>query len=302
MLPSAAMLHAMAEPAQLPEEMHMQSMEDWCQWNLQMAAWHAHLVALGGLPLPEKLPLAADDPVSVAYNLAAYEPTVGESTAYESPSSASDRSSSADAFEPRRLPLPSFELPITPPPGLGFEEVASAPTEPSLPPVMKRLLSDASSEASPLAAMGVSVERLEDGSQCVWWAVPAKFLSTRDKSAVSPEISIELPGLGPQPFRIALYPIAKGEGKGAGSFKRAKGQGKIELKCGAQLPKNMSAPVAVCFGVGQQELQQPARGPVTHDFCERSACRLPCGTEAWSFASAVDASNMFTVSLFIASS
>jgi len=147
--------------------------------------------------------------------------------------------------------------------------------------------------------MGVSVESLAGGEQSVVWTAHSKFLTTRDKSAVSPEFSLEIPGVGAQPFRIVLYPAASGAGKGAGSFKKAKGKGRIELKCEAQLPHASST---LWFGLGRGELQQATRGPVVHDFGDRNTCALPSGVEVWDFGVAVDATNLLAVSIRLASS
>lgn len=147
--------------------------------------------------------------------------------------------------------------------------------------------------------MGVSVENLAGGEQLVVWTAHSKFLTTRDKSAVSPEFILDIPGVGARPFRIVLYPAASGAGKGAGSFKKAKGKGRIELKCEAQLPHAAST---LWFGLGRGELQQAPRGPVVHDFGDRNTCGLPSAVEVWDFGVAVDATNLLAVSIRLASS
>lgn len=136
------------------------------------------------------------------------------------------------------------------------------------------------------AAAGVSIER-QGGVQRVHWTVNARVLKSMDKSAVSPSFDLDLPGSGVQTFRLTLYPSAKGDGKGAGSFRKAKGRGRIVLKCETQVPE--TAPrLAVTFLVGEGDGHQAARGPVVHSFVEHSTCGLPKATEEWDFGASVD--------------
>jgi hypothetical protein len=178
------------------------------------------------------------------------------------------------------------------PSGMGSPLLVALPAPPILLP------DDALHEPGPTpTGMGVSVEAAADGEQVIVWTAHCKFLNTRDKSVVSPEFTLEIPGSGPHPFRIVLYPATSGAGKGAGSFKKAKGKGRIELKCEAQLQQFSST---VWFGVGRDDLQQQFRGPQLHDFGDRNTCGLPCGVEVWDFSAAVDPTNLLAVSIRLA--
>merc|ERR1712216_187434 len=97
--------------------------------------------------------------------------------------------------------------------------------------------------------MGTTLEiaRQPSGIDCmvmqginhVSWQVDARKLDSQDKQAVSPQFVIALPVLGPQPFKIALYPKVTNDSKRGASFKKAKGKGKVVLKCEAQLPPSV---------------------------------------------------------------
>lgn len=148
---------------------------------------------------------------------------------------------------------------------------------------------DMGGAAVPLA--GVSVDCLGNGLQRIRWVVHSKILKSSDKSAVSPAFHVELPSLGSRPFRMALYPLARGEGsgKGQGSFKKAKGRGRIELKCESHVP-DPSLRLTATFSVGGQ-----APRAVSHYLAERSTCSLPKAEEEWDFSAAAETSRTFVV-------
>merc|ERR1719262_1878764 len=75
------------------------------------------------------------------------------------------------------------------------------------------------------------------GCTHVHWAVDARKLDGQDKQAVSQVFSVDLPDIGPTPFKLVLYPKATNDGKHGASFKKSKKQGRIVLKCEAQMPE-----------------------------------------------------------------
>mmetsp|Transcript_112867 Transcript_112867/g.324365 ORF Transcript_112867/g.324365 Transcript_112867/m.324365 type:complete len:296 (+) Transcript_112867:76-963(+) len=141
-------------------------------------------------------------------------------------------------------------------------------------------------------AAGTGVDMLPGGRRLLRWAVMSRVLSTTNKSAVSPEFQVDIGQLGPQPFRLVLYPVKKGDGKGCGSFRRARGQGRIELKCEAQLPESAPA-MSVSFGVGPTE--DLSRGAVYHWFARQNICGLPPDHDQWDFNAAATDSMTFSV-------
>merc|ERR1711988_1682652 len=89
-------------------------------------------------------------------------------------------------------------------------------------------------------------------------------------------------------------------GRGA-SFKKAKGKGRVLLKCEAQLPQD-SPELGFRIGIGRGDKLQLPRGPVAHDFSEQSMRGLAKAEEEWDFNSAVDESGTFVVSVALAPS
>jgi len=128
----------------------------------------------------------------------------------------------------------------------------------------------------------------------VQWAVDARKLDGKDKHAVSPSFLIDLPKHGPASFRIQLYPRPTNQGRGGEGFKKAKGRGRIELKCESILSQDVDA-VTFCIGIGIGSKQQTTRGPVSVNFLENTCGGLPKAEEEWEFAHAIDDSRTFLV-------
>lgn len=141
------------------------------------------------------------------------------------------------------------------------------------------------------------------GCTHVHWAVPSKKLESQDKQIVSQKFLVEVPGQGPTPFKLVLYPKATNDGKHGAGFKKAKGHGKVVLKCEAPFPGKQSD---FCFriGVGRAdkgaETLQPFRGPVMENFFEHSCHGLPQAEEDWDFSASVQESKTFVVTVEIA--
>lgn len=135
----------------------------------------------------------------------------------------------------------------------------------------------------------------------VSWQVDARKLESQDKQTVSPSFVVDLPVIGPQPFKLALYPTITSDSKRGASFKKAKGKGKVVLKCEAQLPTTVPE-IGFRIGIGRGDKIQRPRVPVAHNFSEQSMKGLDKTEEEWDFHAAVDGSGTFVVSVALASS
>jgi hypothetical protein len=133
-----------------------------------------------------------------------------------------------------------------------------------------------------------------NGWSRVQWAVEARKLDSKDKHAVSPPFMIDLPKHGPAAFRIQLYPRPTNQGRGGEGFKKAKGRGRIELKCESVLSQDVDE-VTFRFGIGIESTQQSTRGPVSVNFVTNTCGGLPKAEEEWEFASAIDDTRTFLV-------
>lgn len=126
------------------------------------------------------------------------------------------------------------------------------------------------------------------------WAVDARKLKGNDKQAVSPSFEL-LCGGRLLPFKLMIYTKQVTDQKGGASFRKSQGKGNIAIKCEADLTDHpMPLEFWICIGNG--ETQQPARGPIIHDFSHGAVCMLP--NDEWDFSSVVDqASSTFMVCL-----
>jgi len=138
------------------------------------------------------------------------------------------------------------------------------------------------------------------GRQRISWAADAKKLESWDKQLVSPQFSIDIPEHGEHMFKMVLYPMVVNDGKHGAAFKKARGRGRVVLKCDSELPDTFPL-LSFHISIGNGDNLQPARGPVTHNFTEQSCGGLRKDEEEWHFASVVCGSRTFVVSLEIAS-
>jgi len=134
------------------------------------------------------------------------------------------------------------------------------------------------------------------GSTCITWVADARKLESWDKQAVSPQFSIDVPGHGEHLFKIVIYPTVVNDGKHGAAFKKAKGRGRVVLKCDSELPE-IFPNLTFRIGVGSGNTLQATRGPVSHNFKEQSCGGLLKGDEEWHFNTAVDASRTFIITI-----
>jgi len=116
---------------------------------------------------------------------------------------------------------------------------------------------------------------------------------------VSQVFMVELPCHGLTPFKLVIYPKATNDLKHGAGFKKAKGKGRVMLKCEAQLEESW-ADVSFRIGIGRAGKVVEFRGPETGNFCENSNHGLSKCDEEWDFAASVDDSRMFVVTAEIA--
>mmetsp|Transcript_11834 Transcript_11834/g.22907 ORF Transcript_11834/g.22907 Transcript_11834/m.22907 type:complete len:414 (-) Transcript_11834:104-1345(-) len=133
-----------------------------------------------------------------------------------------------------------------------------------------------------------------NGWSRVQWAVDARKLEGKDKHAVSPSFLLDLPMHGPAAFRIQLYPRPTNQGRGGEGFRKAKGKGRIELKCESVLSEDVGE-VTFYIGIGIGSKQQATRGPVSVNFLTHTCGGLPKAEGEWDFTSAIDDSRTFLV-------
>eukprot|EP00928_Gymnodinium_smaydae_P026775 TRINITY_DN20921_c0_g1_i1.p2 TRINITY_DN20921_c0_g1~~TRINITY_DN20921_c0_g1_i1.p2 ORF type:complete len:521 (-),score=110.81 TRINITY_DN20921_c0_g1_i1:2027-3532(-) len=133
----------------------------------------------------------------------------------------------------------------------------------------------------------------------VRWTVDSRKLKSKDTEAVSPPF--ELAFDKPADFKLLLRPRITSDAKGGACFKAARGRGTVELRCLDSVDPSSNPTVTFRVSIGSPAdpaKQQPPRGPVLHDFAQRSICGLPKGQDEWNFGQVVDkVSQTFVVCL-----
>jgi hypothetical protein len=87
----------------------------------------------------------------------------------------------------------------------------------------------------------------------VHWQGDARKLRTKDKQIVSPSFEV-FPG---HAFKIMLKPKEMGDKKGQANFQRARGCGRVELKC----IQSLHAPPTLRFYISIGRTESERRGP-----------------------------------------
>lgn len=255
---------------------------------------------------------------------------------FESPLPFVSMSSAEPQFEPMHVSEPAFVSlpqrlvmrgppppPFLPAPLIGIASMPPPPPPPAMPSQPAPDFEAPSAHAVPLAQPGqmpgagitsllqtelrqpglLARQMTASGCTHVHWVVDSRKLESQDKQTVSPKFWVELPGHGPTPFKLVLYPKATSDGKHGAGFKKAKGHGRVVLKCEAQLPEDQAD---VCFRIGlgragkDSETLQPSRGPVTENFFEHSVHGLAKHEENWDFSKSVEDSRTFLITVEVA--
>jgi hypothetical protein len=120
------------------------------------------------------------------------------------------------------------------------------------------------------------------------WTVDSKKLKSMDIEAVSPPFDICDQNIE---FKMVLRPRVTSQERGGASFKKAKGKGSVELTCLAAIDPSELPTVTFRISIGSPSdpsKQREPRGPVLHDFSERTIGGLPPGQDEWDFSKVVD--------------
>merc|ERR1740121_2822387 len=100
------------------------------------------------------------------------------------------------------------------------------------------------------------------------WTVDARKLVSTDREHASP--SFDLSFGSPVQFKMIMRPKVINTEKGGCCFKKARGRGKILLRCLSDV-ESVAKPVVtfrIAVGSGNPAKQAIPRGPVRHDFSE----------------------------------
>jgi len=131
---------------------------------------------------------------------------------------------------------------------------------------------------------------IQGGKEFIHWKVDGRKLETQEKQILSPEFELTVPGL-PQPLPFRLMILAREtRGKGCRGFLKAKGCGRLFIKCLAgSLPESLP-PMSfrAIIGGGMEEMR--------HQFSEHPLCPLQ-NKDDWDFLSMLGTSKRFEVSV-----
>lgn len=184
---------------------------------------------------------------------------------------------------------------LLPPPPLApapfIDEAKAAPAPPAVAPTEGEASPPGLEELIP----GNLIHKVSgNNTNHVFWVIHGSKLFSTDVRIVSTQFSVDIPGHGPEPFKLTLQPKMVINNKRGGGFKKAKGKGFVMLKCEAPVLDD-GADLAFSIRVGRGSTLQAPRGPVTNNFAEKSLCGLPDGKDEWDFRSLVDETGMLLV-------
>jgi hypothetical protein len=143
----------------------------------------------------------------------------------------------------------------------------------------------------------ISVQEAPTGGSQIVWHADGRKLKTNDKQAVSPPFHLLL-GDKEVTFKMIIYPSAQSDGKGQASFKSAKGQGRISLKCESDVSK---VPALIDFSLAIGGLGKPSPSIQSqHSMHNFSKSAIWSQSNTWDMASVVDPkSETFSVCLHL---
>jgi hypothetical protein len=130
-----------------------------------------------------------------------------------------------------------------------------------------------------------------------YWTVDGKKVRGSDREAVSPAFKVK--DCFDLEFKLVLKPKMVEYTKGGSSFKNSNGTGYIELRCVSDNDALMSCEATLSFklSIKSARRQEKFRGPVFHNFKERTTCGLVDSQNEWDFRRIVDDTNTFVVIL-----
>lgn len=125
-----------------------------------------------------------------------------------------------------------------------------------------------------------------DGKEQVRWKVDGRKLESQEKQMLSPEFELDLPKVGPTPFRLMIL-AKETRGKGCRGFLKAKGCGRLFIKCGSSsLPEGIQ-PMGFRVTVGAGSSAE-IKAVAAHEFSEHPCCPLQKDKETWDLLVAID--------------
>lgn len=114
-------------------------------------------------------------------------------------------------------------------------------------------------------------ERSEDGRLRFRWTVDAKKFWSKDRVTVSPPFNVPL--ATETQFKMMILPKAMGVAKGGGSFQKAKGKGRMQLKCEDQLHDEATSILSFQFSIIDSRTEEATQcAPCTHNFAQKGVC------------------------------
>jgi len=147
-------------------------------------------------------------------------------------------------------------------------------------------VSSASTSSTPSAKSCASVP-LHVEKESIHWNVDGRKLESQDKQILSPEFELQLPGVPEAtPFRLMIL-AKETRGKGCRGFLKAKGRGRLFIKCGCSSVPESAAAVAFRVTVGAGTDAEKSKVLRPHQFADHSCCPLQEDKEDWVLLPAV---------------
>jgi len=148
---------------------------------------------------------------------------------------------------------------------------------------------DAAAEDGPRRA--IALQRAFSVASSIYrirWTVDARKLVSTDREHASPTFDLSF-GENLQ-FRMIMRPKVINNEKGGCCFKKARGRGRILLRCLSDVDTVVKPVVTfrIAVGSGNPAKQAVPRGPVRHDFSESPIVGLPEAQQQWDFTKAID--------------
>ena len=196
---------------------------------------------------------------------------------------------------PMTWPLPSQPLPFLQPPCFQDDTsnnscLSTSPRTPVTAPItpITSSTSGASGPLSgPLQVTGAS------GEEVVRWTVDARKLESQDKQILSPQFDLYSKEGTITPFRLMIL-AKETRGKGCRGFLKAKGRGRLFMKCESSSVSEM-APVAFRVTVGPGTAAEKSKVLEAHQFADHSCCPFQEGKEDWDLLPTADMSKHFEI-------
>lgn len=131
------------------------------------------------------------------------------------------------------------------------------------------------------------------GKEVVRWTVDARKLESQDKQILSPQFDLYSKEGTITPFRLMIL-AKETRGKGCRGFCKAKGHGRLFMKCESSSVSEM-APVAFRVTVGPGTAAEKSKVLEAHQFADHSCCPFQEGKEDWDLLPTADMSKHFEI-------